>query len=78
MAVAAHLATVTAGMPFFEFIPAELCETRLRKELVTDELAFRDGALGVPELPGLGVELNRDAVAEFAEAARRVAPAALR
>jgi L-alanine-DL-glutamate epimerase-like enolase superfamily enzyme len=78
VAVAAHLAMVTPDMPFFEFLPAELCETRLRKELVVDELAYRDGTLGVPELPGLGVELNRDALAEFAEAARGVAPATLR
>jgi L-alanine-DL-glutamate epimerase-like enolase superfamily enzyme len=39
---------------------------------VKDELVYRDGALGVPELPGLGVELNQEAVAEFSEAARRV------
>ena len=65
VAVAAHLAMVTPHMPFFEFLPAELCETRLRKELVTDELVYRDGELGIPELPGLGVELNREAVEEF-------------
>jgi L-alanine-DL-glutamate epimerase-like enolase superfamily enzyme len=73
VAVAAHLAMVTPEMPFFEFLPAELCETRLRRELVKDELVYRDGALGMPELPGLGVELNPDAVEEFSEAARRVA-----
>ena len=71
VAVAAHLAMVTPHMPFFEFLPAELCETRLRKELVTDELVYHDGELGIPELPGLGVELNREAVEEFSEAARR-------
>jgi L-alanine-DL-glutamate epimerase-like enolase superfamily enzyme len=75
VAVAAHLAMVTPEMPFFEFLPAELCETRLRTELVQDELVYRDGTLGVPELPGLGVELNAQAVAEFSEAARRVSPA---
>ena len=78
VAVAAHLAMVTPGMPFFEFLPAELCETRLRKELVRDELVYRGGSLGIPQLPGLGVELNHVAMAEFAEAARRVTPAALR
>ena len=78
VAVAAHLAMVTPHMPFFEFLPAELCESRLRKELVDDELVYRDGALGDPEPPGLGVELNRDALEEFAEAARRATPAALR
>jgi L-alanine-DL-glutamate epimerase-like enolase superfamily enzyme len=78
VAVAAHLAMVTPQMPFFEFLPAELCESRLRKELVHDELVYRDGKLGVPSRPGLGFELNRDALEEFSEAARRVTPAALR
>jgi L-alanine-DL-glutamate epimerase-like enolase superfamily enzyme len=78
VAVAAHLAMVTPQMPFFEFLPAELCESRLRKELVQDELVYRDGRLGVPSRPGLGFELNRDALEEFAEEARRVTPEALR
>ena len=38
VAVAAQLAMVTPHMPFFEFLPAELCESRLRKEL-TDRRA---------------------------------------
>jgi L-alanine-DL-glutamate epimerase-like enolase superfamily enzyme len=74
VAVAAHLAMVTPHMPFFEFLPAELCESRLRKELVHDELVYRDGVLGVPARPGLGFELDRDALEEFAEAARRLVP----
>jgi L-alanine-DL-glutamate epimerase-like enolase superfamily enzyme len=78
VAVAAHLAMVTPHMPFFEFLPAELCESRLRKELVHDELVYRDGKLGVPSRPGLGFELNRDALEEFSEAARHVTPEALR
>jgi L-alanine-DL-glutamate epimerase-like enolase superfamily enzyme len=78
VAVAAHLAMVTPQMPFFEFLPAELCESRLRKELVQDELVYRDGKLGVPNRPGLGFELDRAALEEFSEAARRVTPGALR
>ncbi len=73
VAVAAQLAMVTPHMPFFEFLPAELCESRLRKELVRDELVFSEGVLPVPERPGLGVELDRDALEFFAEAARRLA-----
>jgi L-alanine-DL-glutamate epimerase-like enolase superfamily enzyme len=60
-------------MPFFEFLPAELCESRLRKDLTVDELVFADGRLRIPERPGLGVELNPAAMREFAEAAARVA-----
>jgi L-alanine-DL-glutamate epimerase-like enolase superfamily enzyme len=77
IAVAAQLATVTPHMPFFEFLPAELCESRLRKELVRDALMFEHGSLGIPVGPGLGIELNRDAVAEFNVAAGERAPAAL-
>ncbi len=52
VAAAAHLATVTPHMPFFEFLPAELCESRLRKELTVDELVFSDGTLAIPASPG--------------------------
>jgi L-alanine-DL-glutamate epimerase-like enolase superfamily enzyme len=73
VAAASHLATVTPHMPFFEFLPAELCESRLRKELTVDELVFANGRLAAPTHPGLGIELNRAALHEFAEAAARVA-----
>jgi L-alanine-DL-glutamate epimerase-like enolase superfamily enzyme len=69
VAAAAQLAMVTPAMPFFEFLPAELCVSRLRKELTHDELVFENGVLQPPRKPGLGVELNRDAVEEFAAAA---------
>jgi L-alanine-DL-glutamate epimerase-like enolase superfamily enzyme len=71
VAVAAQLATVIPHMPFFEFLPAELCESRLRKELVDDALRFHDGALAIPGGPGLGIELDRDALEEFSAAARQ-------
>ena len=73
VAVAAHLATVVPHMPYFEYLPAELCESELRKRLTKDEeLVYSEGTLSVPMRPGLGVELDRDALAEFAEAAARL------
>ncbi len=72
VAAAAQLAMVVPHMPFFEFLPAELCESRLRKELTLDELVFEDGVLRPPERPGLGVELHLDALARFEEAARAI------
>lgn len=69
IAVAAHLAMVTPHMPFFEFLPAELCESRLRKELTRDELTFQAGVLHPPTRPGLGIEVNADALDEFASVA---------
>jgi L-alanine-DL-glutamate epimerase-like enolase superfamily enzyme len=73
LAVAAQLAMVTPHMPFFEFLPAELCESSLRKELTHDELVFENGKLRPPERPGLGVELDRSALEFFVDAARAVA-----
>jgi L-alanine-DL-glutamate epimerase-like enolase superfamily enzyme len=64
---------VTPHMPFFEFLPAELCESRLRKDLTHDELVFHEGSLRPPQRPGLGVELDRDALEHFAAAAQRIA-----
>ncbi len=72
VAVAAQLAMVTPQMPFFEFLPAELCESRLRKELTRDELVFRDGVLLPPTRAGIGVELVEDAIEEFERVAARL------
>jgi L-alanine-DL-glutamate epimerase-like enolase superfamily enzyme len=72
VAVAAQLAAVTPQMPFFEFLPDELCESALRKELVDDGLRFEDGALRLPERPGIGAEIDRDALERFAQTARGV------
>jgi len=74
IAAAAHMAATAPHCAFIEFLSAELCESALRKELVTDELQMVDGVIPLPELPGLGVELNRDALERFKEAAERAAP----
>jgi L-alanine-DL-glutamate epimerase-like enolase superfamily enzyme len=73
VAAAAHLAMVTPHMPFFEFLPAELCESKLRQELTIDELTFEGGSLRPPERPGLGIELDREALAFFSRTAREAA-----
>lgn len=73
IAAAAHLATVTDHMPFFEYLPPSLSESPLRQKLVRDEHALSDGQLAVPVRPGLGFELDRDALEHFEAAARSVA-----
>jgi L-alanine-DL-glutamate epimerase-like enolase superfamily enzyme len=65
ISASAHLAAVTPHCPFIEFMPAELCDSLLRKELVEDELTIRGGVLALPQKPGLGIELNRDALRRF-------------
>ena len=76
VAATAHLAAVTGHMPFFEYVPQEVAESPLRRELVADELRLAaDGSLPLPARPGIGVELDRDALARFSEAAARLGPA---
>jgi L-alanine-DL-glutamate epimerase-like enolase superfamily enzyme len=73
VAATAHLAAVTPQLPFFEFVPPEVAESRLRRELVHDELSLgTDGTLPLPQRPGLGIELDENALAEFAQAATQV------
>ncbi|MBI3679500.1 MAG: mandelate racemase/muconate lactonizing enzyme family protein [Acidobacteria bacterium] len=71
IAAATHLAAVTPHCPFIEFLPSRLCESALRKELLLDEPRLENGMIPVPRKPGLGVELNRDALERFKEAARK-------
>jgi L-alanine-DL-glutamate epimerase-like enolase superfamily enzyme len=72
IAAAAHMAAATPHCVFIEFLPANLCESALRKELVKDELQLVNGALTAPSKPGLGIELDRAALRKFQEAAQRV------
>ncbi len=74
IAAAVHLAAATPHLVFLEFLPKELCESALRKELVMDEIQMVDGLIPLPKKPGLGVELNREALSRFKEAAEKIYP----
>jgi L-alanine-DL-glutamate epimerase-like enolase superfamily enzyme len=74
VAATAHLAAVTAHLPFFEYLPQQVAESALRRDLVTDELELVDGKLALPQRPGLGIELNDAALERFEEAARQLRP----
>ena len=65
IAAAAHLAAVTPHCAFIEFLPAELCESGLRKHLTRDELRMVDGEIALPTKPGLGVDVDREALDRF-------------
>ncbi len=74
VAATAHLAAVTPHMPFFEYVPQEVAESRLRRELVHRRArAASTAQLALPQRPGLGVELNRDVLEEFEQAASAAA-----
>jgi L-alanine-DL-glutamate epimerase-like enolase superfamily enzyme len=61
----AHLAFATPHCRFIEYLPPDLCTSTLRKELATDGFAFRDGLIQKPTRPGLGAELNREALQRY-------------
>ena len=68
-----HLGVVTPHCPYIEFLPPVLSESALRRELVLNEPVLENGGIPLPTTPGLGVELNFDALERYkAEAAIRV------
>lgn len=73
IAASAHLSAATAHCPYIEFLPAQLSESLLRRELVIDELRMVDGQIPLPQLPGLGIELNLDAVDKYQAASFHLA-----
>ena len=66
IAASAHLCAATACCPYLEYLPTELSESPLRRELVLNELKMRDGIIALPQKPGLGIEINRDALEKYA------------
>ena len=65
IAASLHLAIVAGNCPFIEFLPPQLADSRLRKDLTAEEFAFVDGVIPAPTEPGLGISLNDDAVEQF-------------
>lgn len=65
VAASAHLAAATAHCPYIEYLPPELSESDLRKELADDGLKMDNGRVALPERPGLGIELNYDALGRY-------------
>ena len=66
IAAAAHLAAVTPHCDYIEFLPADLSESGLRRDLTSDELKMVDGEIALPSRPGLGIEIDREALAAYA------------
>ena len=65
IAASVHLGAATAHCPYIEFLPAQFSESALRRELVRDELQMTGGVIPLPQKPGLGIELNLDALEKF-------------
>jgi L-alanine-DL-glutamate epimerase-like enolase superfamily enzyme len=60
-----HLALSTPVCPFIEFLPSALCDSPLRRELLKNDFTLEAGNLRLPDRPGLGIELNREALEKF-------------
>lgn len=65
IAASAHMAAAVPHCPFIEYLPSELCDSALRRELCDDGLVFKNGELKLPTRPGLGIELNKEALKKF-------------
>jgi L-alanine-DL-glutamate epimerase-like enolase superfamily enzyme len=71
VAAAAHLAATSPNCPYIEFLPPELSESALRRYLLLDGPEMEGGSIRFTDKPGLGIDLDRDALQTFEEAARR-------
>ena len=65
ISASAHLATAIPHCPFIEYLPPDLTDSPLRTELADDGLTMTNGVLQLPEKPGLGVDLNFEALEKF-------------
>ena len=60
-----HFHAATANSPTFEYLSPLLWDSPIRSELVHPEPEIRDGRMDIPTGPGLGIELDEDAVARY-------------
>ena len=64
-AAACHFQAATSNAPYFELLHPSLFDSPLRRELARPELEISEGVATVPTVPGLGVELDADAIARY-------------
>jgi L-alanine-DL-glutamate epimerase-like enolase superfamily enzyme len=61
-----HLAATLRNAPWCEYCPLELYpDQELRRNLFGPEPTMIDGAFGLPTGPGLGVELDEEALRRY-------------
>jgi len=64
-AVGRHFQAACPAAPLFEYISPKVFDSPLRRELVSPEPTVEDGFMALPTAPGLGIELNEEAVARW-------------
>jgi len=62
VAASIHLIAAIPHAPFLEF---SVTESAIRKELLTVPFVQKDGYVDVPQLPGLGIELNPEVIKKY-------------
>jgi L-alanine-DL-glutamate epimerase-like enolase superfamily enzyme len=72
VAAAAHLAAAHRIIPYIEFLPSELSESALRSELLAVQHAMTSGTIALTDRPGLGIEIDREAMERFELSAGRL------
>ncbi|HWD82955.1 MAG TPA: enolase C-terminal domain-like protein [Kribbella sp.] len=71
LATMLHLGAVVPNLSF----AADAHYHHLRDDIIAGgKLPYADGAIAVPDTPGLGIELDRDKLAEYAELFRELGP----
>jgi len=60
-----HLQAACPRTPLFEYISPVVFDSPLRRDLVGPEPVIENGRMAVPEGPGLGIELNEEAVERY-------------
>lgn len=64
-AAARHFQASCANAPVIEYFPPDLFESPLRRHLVSPEPQMVNGAMALPDRPGLGVELDEEIVRKY-------------
>ena len=62
VAATLQMAAITPDIPFAEYT---VSESPLRRELVNVATTLKDGVATIPQVPGLGVELNEDIIKRY-------------
>ncbi len=55
---------VAASTPNFHLLETMAVDVPWRKDICNEKVSFVNGLMTIPELPGLGIDLNEDAIAE--------------
>lgn len=65
-----HFQAASPVTPVFEYISPKVFDSVLRRDLVHPEPEVRDGAMALPEGPGLGIALNDEVVERYRQPTR--------